>query len=58
MPDKIDWQHTAKHGIWVKIAEMGSGIRNRPCLDGHLNGANLIAEEVAAWEGMRRSRIR
>jgi hypothetical protein len=54
--DKIESHYTPKHGGRVKMAEAEIGVMNGQCLDGRLEGATPIAEEVAAWEAKRNAR--
>jgi DDE superfamily endonuclease len=51
--DKIEWHYTPKHGSWLNMAETEIRIMNGQCLDRRLDGQELIAREVAAWEEKR-----
>ena len=59
--ERLDIQHTPKHGSWLNMAETELSILSGDCLDRHMISAEFVASEVKAWEidrNQRKSKIR
>lgn len=51
--DRIEWHYTPEHGSWLNMAEIELAALDVQCLDRHIPDAQVLASEVAAWEGAR-----
>lgn len=51
--ERVEFHYTPKHGSWLNMAEIEIGVMNGQCLNRRIDGQQLIAEEVAAWEKRR-----
>jgi hypothetical protein len=51
--DKLDIQHTPKHGSWLNMAEIEFSALSRQCLKGRIPDQASLKEEVKAWESKR-----
>lgn len=50
---RLEIHYTPKHGSWLNMAETELSVLSRQCLDRRLDGRDLMAREVAAWEATR-----
>lgn len=48
--DRLDIQHTPKHGSWLNMAEIEFSALSRQCLKGRIANQEKLIEEVKAWE--------
>ena len=51
--DKLDIQHTPKHGSWLNMAEIEFSALSRQCLNRRIPTQEKLVHEVAAWEHAR-----
>lgn len=51
--DKLDIQHTPKHGSWLNMAEIEFSALSRQCLNRRIASQEKLMEEVKAWECAR-----
>jgi len=51
--DKLDIQHTPKHGSWLNMAEIEFSALSRQCLNRRIPTQEKLVQEVAAWEYAR-----
>ena len=51
--DKLDIQHTPKHGSWLNMAEIEFSALSRQCLNRRIPTQEKLIQEVAAWEAAR-----
>ena len=54
--ERLEIQHTPKHGSWLNVAEIELSVLARQCLDRRLGDAAGLRHEVAAWEEERNER--
>ena len=48
--DKLDIQHTPKHGSWLNMAEIEFSALSRQCLNRRIPTQEKLVQEVKAWE--------
>jgi DDE superfamily endonuclease len=53
LADRLEIHHTPKHGSWLNVAEIELSVLDRQCLDRRIPSAEMLTEEVAAWEEER-----
>jgi hypothetical protein len=53
--DKLDIQHTPKHGSWLNMAEIEFSALSRQCLNRRIPTQEKLIQEVVAWETGRNS---
>jgi hypothetical protein len=51
--DKLEIHYTPKHGSWLNMAEIELSVLSRQCLDRRLGSAQLLEQEVSAWNQAR-----
>ena len=51
--DRLELQHTPKHGSWVNMAEIELSVLSRQCLDRRIPDADTLIQKIAAWEQAR-----
>ena len=51
--DKLDIQHTPKHGSWLNMAEIEFSALSRQCLNRRIPNQEKLIQEVIAWETAR-----
>lgn len=51
--DKLDIQHTPKHGSWLNMAEIEFSALSRQCLNRRIPSQEKLIQEVATWEAIR-----
>ncbi len=51
--ERLEIHHTPKHGSWLNVAEIGSSVLARQCLDRRIGAAETLVCEVGAWEEAR-----
>lgn len=51
--DKLDIQHTPKHGSWLNMAEIEFSALSRQCLNRRIGTREKLAKEIKAWESAR-----
>jgi hypothetical protein len=51
--DKLDIQHTPKHGSWLNMAEIEFSALSRQCLNRRISSQEKLIQEVKAWESAR-----
>jgi hypothetical protein len=54
--DKLEFQHTPKHGSWLNCAEIELSVLARQCLDRRIADREALEREVAAWVEKRNAR--
>ena len=54
--ERLEFHYTSKHASWLNMAEIGIGIMNRQCLDRRIDDADLMRQEIAAWEEARNAK--
>ena len=50
---RLEIHYTPKHGSWLNMAEGEFSILQRQCLDRRIATAEVLQQEVAAWESQR-----
>jgi transposase len=50
---RLEIHYTPKHGSWLNMVEGEFSILQRQCLDRRIATAELLQQEVAAWESQR-----
>ncbi len=50
---RLEFHYTPTHASWLNMVEIEIGVMNRQCLDRRIATAELLAEELAAWEARR-----
>jgi hypothetical protein len=58
LADKLEIQHTPKHGSWLNMAEIELGVLAAQCLACRLPDRATLEREVAAWEAARNAATR
>lgn len=53
LTEKLEIHYTPKHGSWLNMAEIELSVLGRQCLDRRIDDPDLLAREVAAWQGAR-----
>jgi hypothetical protein len=53
LASKIEWHYTPEHGSWLNMAEIELSILHRQCLARRIPDADVLAQEVAAWQEER-----
>jgi hypothetical protein len=53
LADKLDIQHTPKHGSWLNMAEIEFSALSRQCLNRRIPSQEKLIQEVTAWENAR-----
>jgi DDE superfamily endonuclease len=48
--DKLDIQHTPKHGSWLNMAEIEFSALSRQCLNRRIGTREKLTKEIKAWE--------
>lgn len=48
--EKLDIQHTPKHGSWLNMAEIEFSALSRQCLNRRIATQEMLVKEVKAWE--------
>jgi hypothetical protein len=56
LAEKLETQHTPKHGSWLNIAQIELSVLSRQCLDRRIPSAEQLRKEIAAWESVRNNR--
>ena len=51
--DKLEIHFTPKHGSWLNMAEIELSHLSRQCLDRRIEGKELLAREITAWNDAR-----
>jgi hypothetical protein len=51
--DRLDIQHTPKHGSWLNMAEIEFSALSRQCLNRRIATQTMLQEEIKAWEEER-----
>jgi hypothetical protein len=51
--DRLEFHPTPKHGSWLNMAETELSVLSGQCLDRRLDSAELVRQEVEAWETQR-----
>jgi hypothetical protein len=51
--DRLELHFTPKHGSWLNMAEIEFSVLSRQCLNGHIPGQEILANETLAWETER-----
>jgi len=51
--DRSGVHHTPKHGSWPDMAETGTSVLSRQCLDRRIPDRETMVREVAAWQRHR-----
>jgi len=51
--DRSGVHHTPRHGSWPDMAETGTGVLSRQCLDRRIPDRETMVQEVAAWQRHR-----
>ena len=54
---RLEFHYAPKHASWLNMAEMELSVLARQCLDRRIEGREVLAHEVAAWEA-ERNRLR
>jgi hypothetical protein len=54
--DRLELHPTPKHGSWLNMAEAELSVLAGQCLDRRMESADLVRQEVAAWEAERNRR--
>jgi len=54
--ERLEFHYTPKHASWLNMAEIEIGIMNRQCLDRRIDDADLMRQEIAAWEEARNAK--
>jgi hypothetical protein len=50
---KLEFHYTPKHGSWLNMAEIELAVLSRQCLGRRIGCAEVLSEEVGAWEAGR-----
>jgi hypothetical protein len=50
---RLEIHYTPKHGSWLNMAEGEFSVLQRQCLDRRIATAELLQQEIAAWESQR-----
>ncbi len=53
LTERLEIHYTPKHGSWLNIAECELSVLGRQCLARRIDDGQLLANEIAAWEGDR-----
>ncbi len=53
LADRFEVHHTPKHGSWLNMAETGTNVLSRQCLDRRIPDRGTMVREVAAWQRHR-----
>ena len=53
LTERLEIHYTPKHGSWLNIAECELSVLGRQCLARRIDDGQLLAAEIAAWEGDR-----
>jgi len=56
--DKFEFIFTPKHGSWLNMAEIELHSLNRQCLNRHISSAEVVIDEVNAWQVDRNNKTR
>lgn len=51
--DRLEFHYTPKHASWLNMAEIEISVLNRQCLNRRLYNAQVLGQEIAAWEAKR-----
>jgi hypothetical protein len=51
--NKLDIQHTPKHGSWLNMAEIEFSALSRQCLNRRIPSQEKLIQEVGVWENAR-----
>jgi hypothetical protein len=51
--NRLEFHPTPKHGSWLNMAETELSVLNGQCLDRRMDAAELVRQEVTAWEDPR-----
>jgi hypothetical protein len=51
--DRLEFHPTPKHGSWLNMAETELSVLSGQCLDRRIDSAELVRQEVEAWETQR-----
>jgi DDE superfamily endonuclease len=54
--EKLEWHYTPKHGSWLNMAESELSVLQRQCLNRRMESAELLEQEIAAWQEDRNDR--
>jgi transposase len=50
---RLEFHYTPRHASWLNMAEIGTGVMRRQCLDRRIDNRSLLEKEVKAWERRR-----
>ncbi len=53
LADRFEVHHTPKHGSWLNMAETGTDVLSRQCLDRRIPDREAMVREVGAWQRHR-----
>lgn len=56
LAEKLEIHYTPKHGSWLNMAEIELSVLGRQCLNRRIPDAEILRQEVAAWEADRNAR--
>jgi hypothetical protein len=51
--DRLEFHPTPRHGSWLNMAETELSVVATQCLDRRMDSAELVRQEVAAWQEVR-----
>ncbi len=51
--ERLEIQHTPKHGSWLNMAESELTVLARQCLDRRIPSQDVLKHETGAWQGQR-----
>ena len=51
--ERVEIQHTPKHGSWLNVAECELSVLSRHCLRGRTGTSEVLRRNVTAWQGER-----
>jgi hypothetical protein len=54
--EKLEWHYTPKHGSWLNMAEIELSVLARQCLDGRIESAAEMEQQVGVWQEDRNER--
>ncbi len=50
LADRFEVHHAPKHGSWLNMAEIETGVQSRQCLARRIPDRETLEREVAAWQ--------
>jgi hypothetical protein len=51
--DRLEFDHTPKHGSWLNMAETELSVLTEHCLDRRMESKDMVLSEVTPWEDHR-----